>query len=310
MSLVDVKNLNVSYSKGKKTVSNCSFTVNKGEVFGLLGFNGAGKSTVIKVLTGITKTYGGTVKIFGKNARYYGGEISSDISYIPQYPCMYTDFTVQENLGFFADMNGIGFEKNEKQVELLINQFHLQDHRNTVAGKLSGGYKQLLNIALSVILDRPLIIFDEPTANLDHWSKRLVSNYIKMLKKQGKTVILTTHDLMDAQELCDHLVILSDGKVLAQGEMNSLINRLGGGYRLKVVLTNPVSLSSAKFKHSKVLALRGNILHFECAPGKIGDAVNELTTKLKSKGAKISNIDVHEPSLSRVFFNLALKGSK
>jgi ABC-2 type transport system ATP-binding protein len=304
MGIVEVNNLNIEYAKGRKSVTECNFSVAEGEIFGLLGSNGAGKSTILKTFAGLNKDYSGEIKLFGEDSRYRSDEKFSEIAYIPQHSCMYRDFTVRENLEYFASMEGMWGDKKKERIELLLEMFFLKRYEKLPVGKLSGGYQQLLNIALSSILDKKIVLMDEPTAGLDLWIKRKVVEYIKDLKKRGKTVIFTTHNLEDAEDICDNVVILSDGSVLGKGNIRELLQQLGGGYTVHVYLSEPLKIKKLNLKHSSQFAVFKDHIVIESSPKNVGLAIKELVTRLERSKVKITEIEVHEPSLSYVFSSL------
>ena len=310
MDIIEVRGLSIEYSGGKKSVRDCTFSVREGETFGLLGSNGAGKSTILKTFAGLNKDYDGEIKIFGKDCRSEGGGIFPAVSYIPQHACMFRDFSVRENLEFFARMEGMGGERKDKRIDELLEFFLLKRFEAAPAGSLSGGYRQLLNIALSNLVDKRVVLMDEPTAGLDLWAKRKVVEYIKLLKKSGRTVILTTHDLEEAEDICDDAVILAEGRILGKGNVRELLLEMGGGYTIYVYIKEPERLRNLKLKFSAQFAVFRDHIVVEANPKSIGPAIRELVTKLERAGIEISEIDVREPSLSYVFSSLMSGGEK
>lgn len=305
-NIIEVKNLGIRYSGGKKSIAHCSFSVRNGVIFGLLGSNGAGKSTIIKTLSGLVKEFDGEIWIFGKNVQQEE-EIFSKIAYVPQHPCMFSDFTVKENLTFFCSMEGIDLFDIDKRVEQLLQTFFLKNFEGVSAGKLSGGYRQMLNIAISVILDKQIIIFDEPTAGLDIWAKKKVVEYIKSLKENGKTVIFTTHNLEEAEELCDHVLIISNGAVLTEGSLKKLVEDFGGDHLIKIELKKPISIKSLKLQNGKMMEFTGERIVVSASSNKIGSTTEEIMLKLSKLGAEIENVSIKEPSLNNVFSNALTK---
>lgn len=303
MSIIQVRDLSIQYAGGRKSVKECSFVVQEGEVFGLLGSNGAGKSTILMAFAGLIKNFRGDVTIMGNDCRFSSG-INRDVAYVPQSPCLFFDFTVRENLHFFCSMEGLGGDERESKIKELLSKFYLEGFADMAAGRLSGGYRQLLNIALSSVLDKKIVLMDEPTAGLDLWSKKKVGEHIRELKSRGKTVVLTTHDLADAESLCDNVVILSDGRVLANGNIRSLLRDFGGGYTISVSLSNKIP-KVLPLAYSKVISISAQRLVLETNQADIGPAITELVSKLGSAG--IEDLEVREPSLGYVFSNLLSK---
>jgi ABC-2 type transport system ATP-binding protein len=301
---IEANGITIRYHGGKEIVSSCTFSVKKGEVFGLLGSNGAGKSTILKALAGVVKEFSGEFLVFGQNARHWHDLLQSKVAYVPQYPCMFSDFTVMENLSFFCGMEGLGGQKKKERINELMEGFSLSKFANTPARKLSGGYRQLLNIALSNILDKEIILLDEPTAGLDLLSKKLVVSYICNMRKRGRTVVLTTHDLQDAEDLCDNVVILSGGRILGQGNMRHLLTEMGGGYVVSVSLRRPINLKYLSLEASRIILASGKRVIVETSTANIGPAIREFTLKLAAAGAQIDELDIRAPSLNYVFSSL------
>jgi ABC-2 type transport system ATP-binding protein len=310
LDIIEVKGLSIEYAGGRKSVRDCTFQVGEGEVFGLLGSNGAGKSTILQTFAGLNKDYEGEIRIFGKDCRDAGRDIFRRIAYIPQHACMFRDFSVRDNLEFFARMEGIGGEAKEKRIAELMEFFMLGRFESASAGSLSGGYRQLLNIALSSLHDKKIVLMDEPTAGLDLWAKRKVVEYIRLLRKGGRTVILTTHDLEEAEDICDDAVILAEGKIMGKGNIRELLLEMGGGYTIYVYLKEPERLKHLKLKFSAQFAVFNDHIVVEANTKNIGPAIRELMSKLERAGIEISEIDVREPSLSYVFSSLVSRGEK
>lgn len=301
--VIDAEELTIQYSGGKKSVNSCTFSIKQGEIFGLLGSNGAGKSTLLKAIAGVIKDFSGNLKLFGEDARR-SPRAFSRVAYIPQHPCMFTDFTVRENLSFFCDMEGLSGAGKKQRMRELMESFSLSRFANVPAKKLSGGYRQLLNIALSNILDKELILMDEPTAGLDLMTKKLVVEYICNMREQGKTVVLTTHILQDAEDLCDNVVILSGGIVLGQGNMKQLLREMGGGYVITATLHGPMDVPSLDLEASRIIMVSEREIVVETNAVNIGPAIREFTLKLAAAGARIEQLEIREPSLNYVFSSL------
>ena len=308
LDIIEVKNLSISYARGKKSINNCSFTVKKGQVFGLLGFNGAGKSTIIKTLCGIIKDYEGEIIICGKQMKNDTEEVMTEVNYVPQHNCMFDDFTVLENLKFFCEIEGVNWEKNKKIIKELLGFFYLERFKDIKAGKLSGGYRQLLNIALSMLKDKRVVVMDEPTAGLDLWAKKKVVGYIEKLKKEEKTVIITTHDLKEAEEICDTVLIISEGRILANGNMTDLLKKFGGEYSIKITLGRTLKIRFPTLKFSRLIKQTNEHVTLSATQEGIGLAIRELVTALEVMNVNIIDIHVVEPSLNAVFSNIGLDG--
>ncbi len=205
-----------------------SFYVAKGEIVGFLGPNGAGKTTLIKLITCTSKITSGRLVLFGEEVNGKERDIKAKIGVVPQDNNLDPDFTVEENLLVYARYFFIKKDKSREIVNDLLNFVDLNDKRNTNVQDLSGGMKRRLIIARSLINDPQLIILDEPTTGLDPQARRHIWEKIIELKKMGKTVILTTHYMEEAENLCDRVYIMDLGKVIIEGSPKKLIeNYLG-----------------------------------------------------------------------------------
>ena len=218
MEVIQIENLCKNY-KNKRALNGVSFTVNEGELFGLLGVNGAGKSTLIKILCNLTKKSDGKVSVNGFDLDKNEQEIKKIINISPQETSVAQNLTVLENLQFFANIYGVN---SSEKVSKIIELFSLSDVLNQKAKTLSGGYKRRLSIAIALISNPKILFLDEPTLGLDVFARRQLWSIIESLK--GKiTIILTSHYLEEIENLCDRVAILSKGNLLKTGTINEII---------------------------------------------------------------------------------------
>lgn len=208
--MIDVKNLNFIYPNNKtNTLHNINFTINKGEVFGLLGPSGAGKSTTQKILTGILKKYSGYVVVMNQDLKSVKNEYYEHIGVSFELPNLYLKFTAKENLEYFKGM----YSKSLENTDNLLKMVNLQNHKNTRVSDFSKGMKMRLNFCRAFINDPEIIFLDEPTSGLDPVNARQIKDIILEKKKEGKTIFLTTHNMGVAEELCDNVAFMVDGKI-------------------------------------------------------------------------------------------------
>jgi ABC-2 type transport system ATP-binding protein len=212
MQAISVKNVNKRFG-GFQALNGVSFEVNEGEIFGLLGPNGAGKSTMISILMGFERPDSGEFSYFIGGRKLGGCEIDEKVSIVPQQLCFYNNFSVEKNLKFMGTLYGLGRKQLKQRVEFLLEKWSLAQFRKREARFLSGGYKRLLNIACGLINDPTVIFLDEPTVGLDPEIRQTFWEKIKELKKAGKTIILTTHYMDEAEHLCDRIAIIIKGKI-------------------------------------------------------------------------------------------------
>ena len=221
---IRTENLTKRY-KDKVAVDRLSLTVNEGELIALLGVNGAGKTTTVKMLTCLTKPTEGKAEIMCHDITEGSEEVKRLVGVSPQDTSVAENLTVRENLQFMADIY-LPKEKAKDKVERTIKAFSLGEFENKKVKLLSGGYKRKLSIAMAVIGEPKVLFLDEPTLGLDVLARRQLWREIEKLKK-SMTIILTTHYMEEAQELADRIVIMNEGRVMAQGTLEELENMTG-----------------------------------------------------------------------------------
>ena len=217
MNIITIDNVCKNY-KTKKALDNVSLTIEKGELFGLLGVNGAGKTTLIKILCGLTRKTSGTITISNYDIDNDIDKIKEIIDISPQETAVANNLTVKENLEFFANIYNIS---DTNALNEVIDIFKLSEVLNQRAKTLSGGYKRRLSIAIALISKPQILFLDEPTLGLDVFARRELWNIIKKLQK-NITIILTSHYLEEIENLCDRVAVLSNGKLLKVGTIEEI----------------------------------------------------------------------------------------
>lgn len=220
--IVESKGLTKTY-QDHTVVNQISFEIFEGECFGLLGPNGAGKSSTLKMLYGQTGITKGEAFILGLNVKTHPKEVKFRIGIIPQDNGLEEDFSVLDNLLIFAEYFQISLKDAILKSKKLLRLMHLEEHQNTAVRLLSGGMKRRLTIARSLIHQPELLILDEPTTGLDPQSRYFLWNFLKEMKRESKTLILTTHYMEEAEFLCDRVAIMDQGKILSIGTPQELI---------------------------------------------------------------------------------------
>ncbi len=200
-----------------------SFTVEEREMFGFLGPNGAGKTTTMKMIQCISPKTGGELSVFGLDVNTHQREIKKFLGVVPQENNLDPDFTVYENLLVYARYFDIPRAVAGKKIDELLDFVQLGEKKGTTIVQLSGGMKRRLILARALINDPRLLILDEPTVGLDPQARHLIWNKLKKLRSQGNTIVLTTHYLEEAAQLCDRLVIMDQGKILVEGKPAELV---------------------------------------------------------------------------------------
>ncbi|MEK4520109.1 ABC transporter ATP-binding protein [Psychrobacillus sp. FSL W7-1457] len=218
---IELHGLSKSY-KEKVAVSPMTLTINQGELFGLLGVNGAGKTTVINMLSGLTKPSTGDALVLGHSLSKELPGIRKLLAVSPQETSIAPNLSVRENLLLMARIHGFSKEKSFEKTEALISQFSLQPYEHQRGKNLSGGWQRKLSIAMALIANPQILFLDEPTLGLDIISRRELWAMINILR-ETTTIVLTTHYLEEAESLCDRICIMKDGEIKALGTVDELL---------------------------------------------------------------------------------------
>ena len=241
MSII-VKNLTKLYGE-KKAVDTISFEVHSGEIVGFLGPNGAGKTTTMRIITGYLVPTNGTVEVLGKNIGDSSLEVRRSVGYLPENNPLYSDMNVLEYLGFSAMLNGVSGVDVQRRVREMVGVCGLTEAKHMDIGQLSKGYRQRVGLAQAMIHDPKVLIMDEPTSGLDPNQIVEIRNLIRQLGRE-KTVILSTHILPEVQASCNRVIIISKGKIVADGSTGELQSRFQGNEQYYVELEKPDGESS------------------------------------------------------------------
>jgi lipooligosaccharide transport system ATP-binding protein len=204
-------------------VRNLNLAILPGTCYGLLGPNGAGKTTTLRMLLGLSPPTSGTLKVFGKDIAVQPREIRARTGVVPQADNLDPDFTVAENLRVYAQYFRLGGSEIEQRIDRLLTMVELQDQRQMRIPKLSGGMQRRLTIARALINEPKLLVLDEPTTGLDPQARHMIWALVHRLKRSGKTILLTTHYMEEAERLCDNIGIIDNGRLLTEGDPRSLI---------------------------------------------------------------------------------------
>jgi len=208
-------------------VNGLSLEIEKGELFGLLGPNGAGKTTVINVLCGLLEPTSGSVRVGGYDVQKEPKRVKEMIGVCVQETAVYPYLTGRENVELFGNLHAMSKERLRKNTDELLEKIGLREDARRRVGKYSGGMKRRINLIMALVHDPEIAFLDEPTVAMDPQSRHAVWDFIRELKKWGKTVILTTHYMEEAEELCDRVGIIDRGKLIALGSPDQLKEKFG-----------------------------------------------------------------------------------
>lgn len=306
-NIIEVKDLVKEY-KELKAIDNLSFEVHKGEILGLLGPNGSGKSTTINCILSLLKTSNGSIKIFGEEMKPDSYEIKRKIGVIFQDVAVFDELTVYQNIDYFCGLYIKDKATRKKYIEEAIELVGLQDFKKFLPKKLSGGLLRRLNIACGIAHKPELIFLDEPTVAVDPQSRNNILDGIKKLRDNGATIVYTTHYMEEVEILCDRVIILDKGKILAQGTTDSIkdlakidekvtveVNDLSDEYIEKV----------KKLKNVDEVTYNNGILLVKYKEGK-NNLVN-MVEFLKKESINYNKINSERPTLNDVFLELTGK---
>jgi len=279
-----------------KAVNNISFKVREGEVFAFLGPNGAGKTTTVEIIETIRNPTKGKVKVLGYDISKSTREIKERIGVLPQEFISFERLTVKETLTYFSNLY-----KKHADIDEIIDTIDLRDKENELYMNLSGGLKQRVGVAIALVNDPDVIFLDEPTTGLDPRARRDVWDAVAGLKKQGKTVFLTTHYMEEAEYLADSIAIIHKGRIVAEGTLDELLRQYGHRSTLLIKGGKAGEIAGALKKDGYgAEETNGNV---EVKISK-RDAVIDILFHLKEEGIYYREIDIRHSDLEDVFLNL------
>ena len=301
---IRIDDLQKTYAGGKRALSGVSFDVPRGQIFGLLGPNGAGKSTIINILSGMVMKTGGSAQVWGFDIDEHPRNAKASIGIVPQEILFDPFFTPFEALELQAGLYGV--PKSHRRSMELLRAVHLEDKANAYSRTLSGGMKRRLLVAKAMVHAPPVLVLDEPTAGVDIELRQQLWAYVRELNAQGVTVVLTTHYLEEAEELCDRIAIINHGALIANKPTRELVGmaqdkivEVTVDRDLTVAPTSPV-FSKVELKGQRVLAIT-----YSKARANAGDVIGAVN----GAGLGIVDVSTREADLEHVFLNLTRAAS-
>lgn len=290
-------------------VNGISFRVEKGEIFGFLGPNGSGKTTVIKMLTGLLPLSGGSAFVEGMDVRTRAEEVREHIGYMSQNFSLYNDLTVLENLTFYGRIYSLPPDKLKRRMDEIVELNGLGPYTTRLAGKLSGGWKQRLALGCAMLHEPKLLFLDEPTAGIDPVARRQLWDLLFELSGHGITFFVTTH-YMDEAERCSHVAYIYYGKLIADGTPNSLreLPDVQPPGTLRVEMTTP-EVTRALRSVRELAGIRSATIFGQSIHALVDDDLNldNLRETLLQRGIAVAEIRPLAPSLEDVFVELTYK---
>jgi len=292
--LVRVENLHKRYGQ-VEALRGITFEIQRGEVFGLLGPNGAGKTTTIEILEGLRQPDAGRATVSGLDPTREQAALKQRIGAQLQATVLPDKIRVEEALWLFSS-----FYERTAPMEMLLDRFGLAEKRRAFFEHLSGGQKQRLALALALVNDPELVLLDEPTVGLDATLRRDIYALIEQFRSDGRTVLLTTHYIEEAERLCDHVAIIDRGLLIALGTPRELIERSGKGTRLEVRTSKPVSLDRLRKLEAVLDCAEADGTYFLHAQPP-AQAISSLVRLLEAEGSALLDLHIAQPSLEDVF---------
>lgn len=295
MVVVEIKNLYKSYSN-VVALKNVSVSINKGECVGFLGPNGAGKTTLVKSIIGLVRVDGGDITVMGLPVKTRLKEIKRYIGVAPQENSLDNEISVLDNLILFGELFGISTSVLKERAIKLLEELEMIEKINEEVEHLSGGMKRKLMIARALINDPDIVILDEPTVGLDPEIRKNIWDKIVSLKESGKTIILTTHYLDEAQSLCDRIFIMNRGEIIESGNPEILIKKYLPKYTVEIY---PKVSIPEKIQNIKKIEFENHLLIFTDTPSDVKSLFSDKD---------IRRFNVRNSNLEDLFFILTGKG--
>mgnify|MGYP001172185625 FL=1 len=302
-NVISIKNLNKIYfknsSKSINALNNLNLEVKEGEIFGLLGPNGAGKSTFINILAGTTVKSSGEVNVWGFDLDRNPRQVKASIGIVPQEVNVDPFFTPEELLDLQAGLYGV--KKKDRITNTILNLVSLEKQANSYTRSLSGGMKRRLLVAKALVHQPPIVILDEPTAGVDVELRNNLWENVKLLNKQGVTIILTTHYLIEAEKMCNRIGILNNGNLVALDSTKNLLKRIQTK-KVIFIVNNQVKIEENSFESLNIFENSINKLVVSYEKSKLN--ISNLINFISKQNIKILDISTDDGDLEDVFVRL------
>ncbi len=291
-------------------VDHLSLQVKKGELFGFLGPNGAGKTTTINMMTTLLKPTEGNALVAGYDLMREDSLVRSRIGVVPQSFSLFEELTPIENLWYIGELYSMDSDTVKKRTEELLKIVTLYDKRDVKAGTFSGGMKQRLSVAAGLLHSPEILFMDEPTTGLDPQSRIALRELTQELNKLGMTVIYTTHDMDEADKLCDRIGIMDHGKLIAMGTSKELKALQGFSHRIELeMMARPTNIVANELKElagADSVRVEGNVVELRVKSLPDG-LIHKLSSYLSKRKLALGDFTISEPSLEEVFIGLTKK---
>jgi len=307
--VIRVENLTKYYGK-RLAVDNISFNVAKGEVVGFLGPNGAGKTTTMRILTGFLAPTQGEVWVADYDMNKHSLEARQHIGYFPEAVPLYSDMTVRSYLDFSAKLRGLDKNRIKTRIEEVVDVCHLEEYVDVLIGKLSKGFRQRVGVAQAIIHEPEVLILDEPTIGIDPIQVAMTRRLIKELGKK-RTILLSSHILPEVSMTCERVIIINEGKIVAEDRIENLSTLVSGSKRIRLEVEGPAEMVTQRLRQIKgVLRVSYEDSRYivECAAGQ--DPRGKIMETIVQSGWSLLSMEYIGMSLEDIFLKLTTEEEK
>lgn len=305
MTIVDVKNLRKEYGP-LVAVKDVNFSIERGQVVGLIGPNGAGKTTILKMLATQLEPTDGEIRILGFDAEKEYLAIRERIGYMPDFFGLYDDLTITQCLTFFAKAYNVPSEKIEERIDAVLHYIDLEEKKDDFIQHLSRGMVQRLGLGVLLVHEPELFLLDEPASGLDPKARIDLRKVLTRLSHEGKTVIISSHILMELSDFCSHIIIMDHGVFLRHGKIEDTLNQIEGLRKVKITVLERGSDAEKlidSFPHGDVVERTGNTLTVN-VPNDL-EKVAMLNTALVEHGVKVVAFHEEKTNLEDIFLKIS-----
>jgi len=308
MNALHIENVSKIFPGAKKqTLNNISFKIREGEIYGLLGPNGAGKTTLISIIAGLLAKDTGAITVFNYNIDKEPQKIKQILNVVPGFSHVNSSLSVDEFLKVYAHLYNV--KDWQKERESVLKRVELKDKRSTQLNELSSGYKQRALLAKALLSKPKLLLMDEPTVGLDIEIAIKIRALIKELRTQGYTILLTTHNMVEVEELCDRIGLINNGKLVAEGTIKEIKKLVVERNGIEIECENPTTIKEVFEKEPYTLEVKvmstGCIIYV-----KEYKHIKEIMKKLAARKEKVYSISIMEPTLEETFIKLTERKRK
>ncbi len=298
--MIEIRELRKSFP-GVVALDGISLGVAQGEFFGLLGPNGAGKSTLMNLLVGYLRPDGGQILIGGKAVSQSDTETRMALGFVPQSLALYDDISAQHNLEIFGSFYHIPRRALREAIAEKLHSVELYDRRKDKVKTFSGGMKRRLNLIAGLLHDPEILLCDEPTVGVDPQSRNAIFDYLTELNRKGKTVVYTTHYMEEAERLCSRIAIIDSGKIIADGTLDHLLDRLP--FEEVIVISKEAVSAAGRSTFEAFGALVDGEDDFSLRPSS-GFRLSEFFSAVESRGVGYKHIRLQKPTLEALFLHM------